>query len=420
MYNRLIDYINENKLLYKLQFGFQKGRDTSMALLMLVDKISEALDKGELAIGVFLDFSKAFDTVDHDILMNKLDIYGIKGIPNKWFKNYLTNRTQYVTYNSVKSDSLSIKCGVPQGSILGPLLFLLYINDLSTVSNVLFSILFADDSNMFIIGKNINEMCNKMNIALKEIEEWLYSNKLSLNVLKTNYMIFTTKNKVVDDIGLFMCNTAIHRVYVTKFLGVQIDAKLTFKNHIEYTCKKLSKCVAILAKTRKKLKKSCLITLYYSFAYPHFTYCNQVWGSNYKTSLEKMFLIQKKMIRIITSSPYRAHTEPLFIANYLLDLYDINDYMVSLFMYKNITPEIPTLFSSFFRKNNSMHNHNTRISDDLYVPIAKSNARKFSIRIKGAVTWNAIPYTIRNSLSLNIFKQALKKHLIQRKVSVPV
>ena len=179
MYNRLIDYINENKLLYKLQFGFQKGKDTSMALIMLVDKISEALDKGELAIGVFLDFSKAFDTVDHDILIDKLEYYGIKGVSNDWFKNYLSNRKQFVTYNSIKSDALSIKCGVPQGSILGPLLFLLYINDLSIVSKDLFSILFADDSNMFIIGKDINDMCVKMNNALKEIEEWLCCNKLS-------------------------------------------------------------------------------------------------------------------------------------------------------------------------------------------------------------------------------------------------
>ena len=195
MYNRLFSYINENQLLYKLQFGFQKEKSTSMALIMLVDKISEALDKGDLAIGVFLDFSKAFDTVDHQILLQKLELYGIKGIYNDWFKSYLENRTQYVTYNGVKSDPQIIKYGVPQGSILGPLLFLLYINDISTVSNELFSILFADDSNMFVIGKDLQEMSLKMNNALGDIYQWLCANKLSLNIQKkkTLYDIYSKR-----------------------------------------------------------------------------------------------------------------------------------------------------------------------------------------------------------------------------------
>ena len=126
------------------------------------------------------------------------------------------------------------------------------------------------------------------------------------------------------------------------------------------------------------------------------------------------------MIRIITSSPYRAHTEPLFFANQLLDIYEINDYMVSVFMYKHITPEVPTLFSSFYRRNNSIHSHNTRISEDIYVPYARTNVRKFSMRLNGAVTWNSIPDAIRSSSTLNIFKKSLKKHLIHRKISVPI
>ena len=259
MYNRLITYINQNHLLYNLQFGFQKGKSTHMALITLIDKISEALDDGDFVIGVFLDFSKAFDTVDHNILLKKLDIYGIRGLALKWFGSYLSNRMQYVTYNSIKSEREVIKCGVPQGSILGPLLSLIYINDLATVSRNCLPILFADDTNIFLTGKNLSELTEFLNEDLVNIEEWLRCNRLSLNVLKTNYMIFTTKNKLGHDVDIFVNNVRIERVYVTKFLGVQIDSKLNWKNHIEYTCKKLSKCVGIIAKARRKLHKSHIL-----------------------------------------------------------------------------------------------------------------------------------------------------------------
>ena len=170
MYNRLICYINENKLLYKLQFGFQNGKSTEMALIILMDNISEALDRGECVIGVFLDFSKAFDTVDHLILKMKLNKYGIKGTQLKWFEDYMNDRKQYVTYNnSAKSKSQTIKCGVPQGSILGSLLFLIYINDLSTVSEACLPILFAENTNIFITGKKY--WCN-----VSTVEWWSREN----------------------------------------------------------------------------------------------------------------------------------------------------------------------------------------------------------------------------------------------------
>ena len=215
MYNRLISFINENKLLYDYQFGFQKGKSTYMAMVMLIDKISDALDRGDCVIGVFLDFSKAFDTVDHKILLQKLKIYGIKNVPLQWFESYLSERTQYVTYNSVKSTREKVNCGVPQGSILGPLLFLLYINDLSSVSEYCYSVLFADDTNVFISGENIDVLCSRLNEELECIREWLCCNKLSLNVSKTHYMIFTPRNKIVHDIDVKIHGVSVERVYAT-------------------------------------------------------------------------------------------------------------------------------------------------------------------------------------------------------------
>ena len=220
--------------------------------MLLTDKITEALDCGECLIGVFLHFSKPFDTVDHAILLTKLRKYGIQVVELPWLSDYLFNRLLYVTYNNHKSRREKITCSVPQGSILSLLLFLLYINDLLNVSRHCFSILFADDTKMFISGKILGVLCSQLNEDLREIQEWLNCNKLSLNVLKTNYMIFTPRNKIIEDIDVQLYAVNIQHVFVTKFLGVQIDSNLTWKHHIEYTCKKLSTCVGILCKARKK------------------------------------------------------------------------------------------------------------------------------------------------------------------------
>ena len=217
-------------------------------------------------------------------------------------------------------------------------------------------------------------------------------------------MIFTPRKKI-GDVNLYISNSAIQRVYVTKFLGVQIDSKLSWKNHIDYICTKLSKCVAILAKARRKLPQTCLISLYYLIAYPYLIYCNHVWGNNYSTVLEKLILMQKKIIRIITCSPYRAHTEPLFLANQILNVQDINVYTVGIFMYNTISSDVPTMFTSFFQQNTNFHTHNTRNSNDLHKPRCRINIRKFSIRNNGVEVWNALPMCIRESQSIMIFKR---------------
>ena len=241
-----------------------------MALIVLIDKISEALESDDCVIGIFLVFSKAFDTVDHVILLQKLYFYGIHDITLSWFDNYLSNRKQNVTYNDIVSKTEKNNCGVPQGSILGPLIFVLYINDLSTVSEAYMSILFEDDTNVFFTGKNLQTMSTVINEELTNVQEWFYCNKLSLNVLKTHYMIFTPRNKCMNDFDIRINKCQNKRIYATQFRSVQIDAQLTWTQHIEYSCKKLCKCVGIIAKGRKKMHKSSLLSLYYSFAFPYF------------------------------------------------------------------------------------------------------------------------------------------------------
>ena len=238
-------------MLYKHQYGLRKNHSTNLALLTLIDRIVQAFENREMVLGVFLDFSKAFDTVDHNILIEKLHCYGIRGVALEWIKHYLCDRKQYVVYKNIKSFQGNIKCGVPQGSILGPLLFLIYVNDMANVSDILFPILFADDTSVFVSGKNLIEMTNKINIELKKIVVWLKVNKLSLNVSKTRCILFKSpRQKIKQLYDISINDQVIDYVDHIKFLGVVIDASLSWSYHVKYVCSNISKGIGIIGKVK--------------------------------------------------------------------------------------------------------------------------------------------------------------------------
>ena len=197
MYVRLLNYLNTHQILFSYQFGFRKFYSTYMAFMVLMDKLIKSLDEGKIVVGIFLDFSKAFDTVDHSILLAKLYHYGIRGTSLSWFQSYLSNRKQFVTYDGVSSSVKTIRCGVPQGSILGPLLFLIYINDLFNACSKCLPILFADDTNLFVSGYDLSSINAILSEELAELSVWLKVNKLSLNIKKTHFMIFTRKKNTL-------------------------------------------------------------------------------------------------------------------------------------------------------------------------------------------------------------------------------
>jgi retron-type reverse transcriptase len=196
VYNRLITYFNKYDILFKNQYGFRKGHSTSLALHHLFDNITKAIDQKEYTIAVFIDLSNAFDMVNHEILINKLKHYGIRGLSLDWIKSYFGNRQQYVEYNGAYSSYNSIKCGVPQGSILGPLLFLIYINDLCNASNIVELILFADDTNIFFSHNNLPLLMNIINSEMNKLSEWFRANKLSINAKKSSLLLMNKRRKV--------------------------------------------------------------------------------------------------------------------------------------------------------------------------------------------------------------------------------
>jgi len=379
-----------------------------MALLSLVDEIGKSIDEGRVTVGIFLDLAKAFDTIDHNIMLSKLSHYGIRGIANTWFHSYLSNRKQYVSVNSSISSRLSISCGVPQGSVLGPLLFILYINDLSMLSEILHTIMFADDTNFFATGVNLEQIIATINDELKFVVQWLNSNLLSLNLTKTVYIVFTRKK--VEPVTILMHGTALEQVTETKFLGVVINKGLSWSPHIMLVCNKISKNIGIIAKARHLLKQNEVCLLYRALVEPYLSYCCMIWASDVKSLyLDKILKIQKKYCRLITFSHFQAHAAPLFDLLKIPTIYNIYKYQVLFYMYKN---QHGTLLNPHFvfKSNAEHHAHFTRLSNNLTVVYCRTKLYQDTVAHRGPKLWNALPASIK-ILPVASFKRYLKSRL---------
>ena len=356
-----------------------------------------------------MDLKKAFDTVDHAILLRKLEKYGFRGTPLKWVENYLNERTQCVKILNCESSFVNIVCGVPQGSVLGPLFFLLYVNDIDNVCTDLYSVLFADDTNLFISGKEIEPLYSSMNTALGKIVTWLQSNKLSLNVLKTHYMLFTLKkNKDISNLTLKLNGLNINRVEKTKFLGVIVDDKLNWNCHIEYIKKKVSKNAGIICKARNYFERSTLTTLYYTFIFPYLIYCIEVWGSASLVHINKLLKVQKRLCRVIASCEHRTPSMPLFKSLRILTIYDVHSFSVAVFMHRFSTNMLPNIFNSFFQLNSDNSFIITRQNNDLRLPFFRLSISQKTMKYKGVVLWNNLPNFITSVPSVSLFKKKLK------------
>ena len=368
VHKNLYFFLEAHNILFKNQFGFRRHNSTTHALIQITELIKKSIDKGKYGCGIFIDLGKAFVTVNHEILLTKLEHYVIRGNMLESFRSYLSKRKQYISVNGQSYELLDITCGVPQGSVLGPLLFLIYTNDLPNVSELLDIYLFADDINIYYESKTLDDIEKTLNEELNKLFIWLNVNRLSLNIDKTNYIIFHPYNKPMKDhITIKINNKVIDQKEFIKYLGILMDSTLSWKFHISNISKKTSRSIGIMYKLRPFLPLKVMKDVYYSLVYSHIIYAIEVWSSTFKTELNKILILQKRALRLMTFSGLYPDTpgplcpsNPIFSKLNMLKVSDIHKYQVLKFVFKSINMLGPEQFHDWFQLNHERHRCKTR------------------------------------------------------------
>ena len=360
--------------------------------------------------------SKAFDTLDHTILLSKLRFYGITGIALNLLESYLTNRKQYVDLDGIKSDTLLISTGVPQGSILGPLLFIIYINDFPRASDFFDFVIYADDTtlsstlNIFPTQNDLNTLA--INNELSKISTWLKVNRLSLNANKSKFMLFHNPQKKIEIPLLKIDDIEIKSVKEFDFLGLTLNNHMTWKNHTDKIISKIAEVTGILNRLKHILPLNVKITIYNCLILSHLNFGILAWGFE----SERLQKLQKKCIRVISISKYNAHTEPLFKKLKLLKVQDIFNIQQFKFYHKFVNNNLPEYFDQQFFSNTVNHNYNVRDRENLIIPFVRHVFAQKCIRYSIPKLINRTDRLIVDkcfSHSLHGFSIYVKKYFIQ-------
>lgn len=413
---RLRAFLQNHNVFYEYQFGFRTGYSTSFALLEITNNIHHHLDKGENVLGLYLDLKKAFDTVNHSILKTKLKHYGIRGACHDLITSYLTNRVQYMFVNGTFSDPTEVNTGVPQGSVLGPLLFLIYVNDIKNVTPDISIRLFADDTNVFIHNKSCDLLIDNIKQTIKKLKTWFDVNKLTVHLGKTNYTIFHGKKQKVHTCHdkFSVDGIDIIRTPTTKYLGVIIDEELSWKHHIDELSKQLVKYTGIFYKTRSKFPITSKFQLYYAFVYSRISYCIEVYGAAKPSVLQPLQVMQNRILKILTCTPMRFPTDTLYSQWGTLKLNEIHLFKMYIILFKYTHGNLPTFFNKILNPNAKTVQANTR-QNHLFTA-TRPNTRHGHLVLNNYCIkiWNQLPNTIKTSTSLSTFKTILKQFLLNK------
>ena len=401
----------------------------------MLNYIVNGINNDEFVIGIFLDIRKAFDCINHSMLIDKLENIGIRGNVLAWFVDYLSNRVQKVKVNNVWSTNAGLlDIGVLQGSIIGVLLFLIYINDLPT-STLMRTLMFADDSTCLDKHRNLNDLETSVNLELSKIADWFIANKMSINSDKTKYMIFHPRYKAITyDMNITFkdqtdpsITVALERITnnsvpdnFIRSLGVLLDENLSFDKHINTLALKLNRALFYLNRSKNILGFNARKQLYFSLIHSNLLYCNTIYGSSSSKNIKRIHVIQKKAIRIVFNKDFRAHTTKLFYKLKLLPLPDLINFKSLIFFYDFKSKNLPATFNNEWILNserNNLFQLNLRSSQGFYIPVARYQYLTNFPLIKGPKLWNSLRADFKYSLIRYEFIRQLKNLCLEKLIN---
>ena len=412
--SRMTSFIDKHKLLVQNQYGFRKHYSTELAVTEVHNKLLQNFEEKKHTCAIFLDLAKAFDSVDHGILLNKLEKLGIRGLGLSLLKSYLTGRLHYVKTNDAVSEMKVLNIGVPQGSVLGPLLFLIFINDLPNATK--FSVtLFADDTFLSLESSDINKLQIEANAELEKVRKWLLANKLTLNIIKSKFMLLTNRRNVCkENFLLKLDGSCLERCSSYKYLGVFFDDKLNWKTHIKYLSEKIGKVCGFLSKLRHCADVKILKMVYSAVVKSHLQYCITAWGNASETILKPLMAMQNRIIRILTFAPFLCrNVQQYYDVLEVMNLKQIYKFEKGKFMFRLVNNKLPSNFENLWSPANE-HNHNLRSSNsgNIREQFARTIYGRERIQSGGAKLWNEIPTQIQLCESLNIFINKYRNYVM--------
>lgn len=344
-----------------------------------------------------------------------MEHYGIRGEPLQIFSQYLSNRKQCTKINTTLSEPRTVTCGIPQGSVLGPLLFNLYVNDLPKVTS-LQTILFADDTVLYQSNKCSKTLERDINVGTAAVDDWLRCNKLTLNYNKTKFMLFSNSKKTdFAEFNVKFTGIQIQQTCEIKYLGMILDDKLTWAGHTKHVRTKVARSVGLLSKMRHYVNANALKTIYYALVHSHLSYGLLNWGRAYETHLKPLNVLQNKAIKYMTYSNQRTHSKPLYKRLAILPIIELHKFEILKFMHKYQHDKLPSTFSNLLQPLSNIHKHDTRQkSTQVYhINSVRTNAGKKTLQFLGPVEWSKIPKENKiSNLSYKSFTKKIKTFLL--------